>query len=95
MSQSEPLHTSPGQQHGLRPGCLGVVVCGVIGVVIGSAFGMRLEYARGEREWSEIVQWGALSFGLPLGLVLGATFYGVVAFVWFILSTRPATRDKP
>jgi len=84
------------------PGWVTAVSCGVIGVVGASAWGMRMEYARGEREWTELFQWGALPFGLPLGLVLGAVAYFAVAIAQVILhkrrttgDRRPETEDKP
>jgi hypothetical protein len=81
------------QQKGPR-GCVTPIICGVIGVVVASAFGMRMEYVRGEREWSEIFQWGALSFGLPLGFVLGAVLYAAVCATQFIVSMAQVQSAK-
>ena len=54
-----------------------------ITVAILALFGMRREYAAGERDWSEIVQWGMLPvvFYLPLVLLIGLCAALVVGLV--------------
>lgn len=60
-----------------------VFACVAITVAILALFGMRREYAAGERDWSEIVQWGMLPvvFYLPLVLLIGLCAALVVGLV--------------
>jgi hypothetical protein len=47
-------------------------------LVIAAAIGMRAEYARGEREWFELFQWGAgpyVTLALPLLLAVAIALW--------------------
>ena len=72
-----------------------VVTVAIVTLTIAIAVGMRMEYARGEREFSELVQWGALPFiilGSPIALWLGLV---VANSLWSRRSAGKRGLSKP